>query len=96
MIQFLRLVKLGTKDAFLLESVFRKDIWEFMSLPVSEPNERAVLETIASSCSKALAGMEGIEAPEDEDENSPQSLCAIVRESETKALSRTLLALDDG
>lgn len=90
MIQFLRLVKLGTKDAFLLESIFRKDIWEFMSLPVSEPNERAVLETIASSCSKALAGMEGIEAPEDEDENSPQSLCAIVRESETKALSRTL------
>ncbi|GFH60911.1 large subunit of ribulose-1,5-bisphosphate carboxylase [Chaetoceros tenuissimus] len=81
---------LGTKDAFLLESVFRRDIWEFMSLPVSEPNERAVLETIASSCSKALAGMEGIEAPEDEDENSPQSLCAIVRESETKALSRTL------
>jgi len=90
MIQFLRLVKLGTKDAFLLESVFRKDVWEFMSLPVSEPNERTVLETIANSCSKALAGMEGIEAPEDEDENSPQSLCAIVRESETKALSRTL------
>ena len=26
MIQFLRLVKLGTKDAFLLESVFRK-LW---------------------------------------------------------------------
>ncbi|KAL7516784.1 hypothetical protein ACHAWX_001763 [Stephanocyclus meneghinianus] len=27
MIQFLRLVKLGGKDAFLLESIFRKEVW---------------------------------------------------------------------
>lgn len=27
MIQFLKLVKLGGKDAFLLESIFRKEVW---------------------------------------------------------------------
>ena len=90
MIQFLRLLKLETKDAFLLESIFRKEVWEFMSMPVSEPNERAVLDTIANACSKGLASMKSIEENNDEDENSPVSLCAAVMESEKRALSRTL------
>ncbi len=92
MIQFLRLSKLGTKDAFLLESIFRKDVWGFMSLPVSELNERNVLETIASSCTKALEDMETVnnEYDESKDVLSPTNLCAIVRKSESKALTRTL------
>jgi [ribulose-bisphosphate carboxylase]-lysine N-methyltransferase len=92
MIQFLRLIKIGTKDAFLLESVFRNEVWEFMSLPVSEGNEKDVLETIISSCTEALTEMEEVNASYDDslDESCPTNLCAIVRESESKALSRTL------
>jgi [ribulose-bisphosphate carboxylase]-lysine N-methyltransferase len=92
MIQFLRLAKLGLKDAFLLESIFRKDVWGFMSLPVSEPNERDVLATIASACTSAIEEMEGVDMSYDESKafNSPSNLCAIVKDSESKALSRTL------
>lgn len=92
MIQFLRLVKLGGKDAFLLESVFRKEVWGFMSLPVSEINEKEVLDEITSACNKALSDMES--APKfdltDDSANTPAGLCAIVRQSESKALTRTL------
>lgn len=28
-------------DAFLLESIFRNEVWEHMQLPISEDNERA-------------------------------------------------------
>ena len=92
MIQFLRLVNLGTKDAFLLESVFRRDIWGFMSLPVSEINERDVLETIVTSCTNALKDMEAMENAYDEekDVSCPSNICALIKESETRALSRTL------
>ena len=92
MIQFLRLSLLGTKDAFLLESVFRKDVWGFMSLPVSEINERAVLDSIISKCNSALDDMKGVESDYDDslEESLPSNLCAIVRKSESKALSRTL------
>lgn len=91
MVQFLRLVKLGSKDAFLLESVFRKEVWEFMSMPVSESNERDVLDAISNSCSKGLVEMEGMEdSIGDDDVMSPASLCAIVRKSEKKALSSTI------
>ena len=34
-------------DAFLLESIFRQDVWSFMCEPVSEENERAVCVSIA-------------------------------------------------
>mmetsp|Transcript_17331 Transcript_17331/g.25242 ORF Transcript_17331/g.25242 Transcript_17331/m.25242 type:complete len:371 (+) Transcript_17331:1273-2385(+) len=91
MIQFLRLAKLSSEDAFLLESIFRNEIWEFMSYPVSEPNERDALEMVVAACTKALEGMEGTESSaDDEDESSPASLCAIVRASENRALTRTL------
>ncbi len=88
MIQFLRLVKLRQLDAFLLESIFRQEVWEFMSYPVSEPNEREVLEAVAAACTKGLNDQEEVES--DDDESSPLSLCSIVRDSEKKALKRTL------
>lgn len=83
MIQFVRLCKLGSTDAFLLESIFRKDIWGFMSLPVSEPNELAVVNTIIDACEKALEDMAecGQGGPE---------VCTQIRESETRALTRTM------
>jgi len=94
MIQFLRLAKLAGKDAFLLESVFRKDVWGFMSLPVSERNERDSLEAVADACSAALGGMEGASLEkvlaDGGSGDDPSVLCAVVRESEGRALGRTL------
>lgn len=96
MMQFLRLVKLGGKDAFLLESIFRKEVWEFMSEPVSERNEGSVVDTVVDACTKALKEMDELEESSQEEENeeaeedTPKSLCAKVRNAERKALTRTL------
>ena len=90
MIQFMRLAKLGAKDAFLLESIFRKEVWEFMAYPVSQPNERDIVDTVADTCNKALEGMKVVEGDDGEHGDTPLDLCAIVRESESKALKRTL------
>jgi len=98
--QFLRLAKLGGKDAFLLESIFRKEVWGFMGLPVSEANERGVVEEIEAACTKALGEMDAIEKDagintsgdadtDAEDDTSPEGLCAVVRQAERKALTRT-------
>lgn len=84
MMQFVRLCKLGGTDAFLLESIFRKEIWEFMGLPVSEPNELAVVNTVIDACQKALDDLK-----QGESDKGPKVL-AELRESETRALSRTI------
>ena len=83
MIQFVRLCKLGSTDAFLLESIFRKEVWGFMSLPVSEQNELTVVNTIVHACEKALEDMG--QCPE----GGPE-VCTKLRESETRALTRTM------
>ena len=83
MIQFLRLCKLKGVDAFLLESVFRKDCWGFMALPVSEKNELDVVNAICEVCERSLADLQ--QCPE----GGPE-VCAKLRASETKALTRTL------
>jgi [ribulose-bisphosphate carboxylase]-lysine N-methyltransferase len=97
MIQFLRLKKLGgvpkPLDAFLLESIFRKDVWGFMSLPVSEMNERAVVGEIIATCAEALEKMGSVEETDESlfsDPLSPKSLCRTVRSLESKALTRML------
>jgi [ribulose-bisphosphate carboxylase]-lysine N-methyltransferase len=91
MIQFLRLVKLGGKDAFLLESIFRKEIWGFMSEPVSEENERGAVTAVIDACQNALSDM--MEDNDDVDGGGTEKdqLCSMVRESERQALSRTLV-----
>ena len=91
LIQFLRLVKLAGKDAFLLESIFRKEIWGFMSEPVSEDNEKASVSAIQEACEAALSDMNEIEA--EDSSASPslnEQLCSMVRGSEREALERTL------
>lgn len=57
MIQFVRLCKLSATDAFLLESIFRRECWGFMELPVSEKNELDVVNTITDVCRRALADL---------------------------------------
>jgi len=83
MIQFARLCQLGGTDAFLLESIFRKEVWGFMALPVSQRNELAVVQQISEICAKALEDLN--QCPE-----SGPEVCAQLRASETKALTRTL------
>lgn len=84
--QFARLVKLGNMDAFLLEALFRKEVWGFMAYPVSETNELAVVEMIVDICQTSLDDMKTVE-----DATSPNAaLCTRLRESESKALKRTL------
>jgi len=83
MIQFARLCQLGGTDAFLLESIFRKEVWGFMSLPVSERNELAVIMLISEQCEKALEDLE--QCPE-----GGPDVCTQLRSSEKKAITRTL------
>ncbi|KXZ52475.1 hypothetical protein GPECTOR_9g519 [Gonium pectorale] len=56
MMAFLRLMQIKAMDAFLLESIFRADVWGFMQDPVSEPNEESVCTTLAEGARAALAG----------------------------------------
>jgi [ribulose-bisphosphate carboxylase]-lysine N-methyltransferase len=83
MMQFVRLCTLGSTDAFLLESIFRKEVWDFMALPVSEQNELVVVNTIIDACEKALEDLRqcGQGGPE---------VCHQIRESEMRALTRTM------
>lgn len=83
MIQFARLKQLGGLDAFMLESLFRKEVWGFMAFPVSESNELAVVEEITGACQSALDDLN--QCPE----GGPE-VCTTLRESESKALKRTL------
>jgi [ribulose-bisphosphate carboxylase]/[fructose-bisphosphate aldolase]-lysine N-methyltransferase len=83
MIQFLRLCKLGGTDAFLLESIFRKDAWGFMELPVSEGNELLVVTAISEACQQVLDEFS-------ECRQGGPPVCTRLRESETRALSRTM------
>lgn len=53
---FLRLVMLGGGDVFLLEAVFRPEVWGFMAYPVSEENEAAAIDAILAACATALDG----------------------------------------
>lgn len=84
MLQFLRLCQLGNMDAFLLESIFRKDVWGFMALPVSEQNELAVMNVIGEACQRALD--EFAECPE-----GGPAVCTQLRQAEAQALTKTIV-----
>ncbi|CAN8074762.1 unnamed protein product [Agarophyton chilense] len=51
---FLRLLCLTGADAFLLEGVFRGEVWDFMALPVSADNEMAMCELVINACADLL------------------------------------------
>ncbi|KAA8497641.1 Fructose-bisphosphate aldolase-lysine N-methyltransferase, chloroplastic [Porphyridium purpureum] len=54
MIPFVRLMCLNVLDAYLLEAVFRSDVWGFMELPVSRTNEELVCESVIACCQARL------------------------------------------
>jgi hypothetical protein len=64
MIQFLRLLCLSGSDAFLLEGLFRSEVWGFMALPVSEQNERMVCELVLAVCEERLQALDAATLPE--------------------------------
>ena len=102
MLQFLRLVKLSDTDAFLLESIFRTDVWDFMAEPVSAINERAVVEYITELCQSLLDDMVDIDidtttttttkikTTEDQNNHVNTNYCITVQKIEKQALQRTM------
>eukprot|EP00887_Chlorella_sp_A99_P001195 scaffold14.g1195.t1 len=56
LLPLLRLAGLQGPDAFLLESVFRTEVWGHVQEPVSEESEEAVCRQLADGCRAALAG----------------------------------------
>ncbi|GLI66288.1 hypothetical protein VaNZ11_010049 [Volvox africanus] len=56
MLAFLRLMQLKGMDAFLLESIFRNDVWGFMQEPISEANEEALCTTLLEGARAVLTG----------------------------------------
>lgn len=51
---FLRLVCLEGKDVFILEAVFRSEVWSHLQLPFSYCNENAVCELVIQTCKESL------------------------------------------
>eukprot|EP00978_Attheya_sp_CCMP212_P007912 scaffold18371_cov56-Attheya_sp.AAC.8 len=95
LLQFMRLVKLSGKDAFLLESIFRQEVWGFMELPVSVSNERAALTSLRSLCEGHIQDMDAVEEKQQPKEESAaltkqQEQCKRVRDLERLALQRTM------
>lgn len=109
MVQFLRLVNLGGMDAFLLESIFRQEVWDFMAYPVSETNEEAVLKQVIRACHKALEdladqedssvvlgiGSDGPRLSVEDIQASPALTCAVIRELEGRALRETIKFMEE-
>eukprot|EP00173_Palmaria_palmata_P005357 Plantae.Rhodophyta-Palmaria_palmata.ctg9344.p1 GENE.Plantae.Rhodophyta-Palmaria_palmata.ctg9344~~Plantae.Rhodophyta-Palmaria_palmata.ctg9344.p1 ORF type:complete len:154 (-),score=40.52 Plantae.Rhodophyta-Palmaria_palmata.ctg9344:126-563(-) len=62
---FVRLLCLGGVDTFLLEPVFRRDVYGFMEAPVSPTNEAAMCEAIIAACEDLLDGYTGVFPEED-------------------------------
>jgi len=88
LMQFARLRELGGMDTFLLESIFRKEVWGFMAFPVSKKNELAVIKSVAGLCELSLKDLRS--CPEPSEESPRTEVCKRLRESETRALKRTL------
>eukprot|EP00593_Proboscia_inermis_P015538 CAMPEP_0171327034 /NCGR_PEP_ID=MMETSP0816-20121228/117828_1 /TAXON_ID=420281 /ORGANISM="Proboscia inermis, Strain CCAP1064/1" /LENGTH=293 /DNA_ID=CAMNT_0011826655 /DNA_START=678 /DNA_END=1560 /DNA_ORIENTATION=+ len=92
LVQFLRLCVLGGKDSFILESIFRKEVWDFMAQPMSEDNERLVVEALIGKVSDTIDDMiedddQGAEV--DVTDMTPEGLCKVLRGIERKALHMT-------
>lgn len=97
----LRLLNLGGADAFLLEGLFRNDVWETLQQPVSEENERAVFQSMVDGC---LAALDGYPTSLDEDfaavreapAGSRAAVAGQVRLGEKEALDASLRFFEAG
>jgi len=87
MLQFLRLVQLSKDDAFLLEPVFRNDVWGFMAEPVSERNENDCFSAILDFCSSSMEDKQSVEKLIDPSD-ACEKLCGEVLKIEKDALKK--------
>lgn len=55
LLAYLRLAALSGPDAFLLEALFRRDVWGHLQKPVSRENEEGLCRTMIEGCAGALA-----------------------------------------
>jgi [ribulose-bisphosphate carboxylase]/[fructose-bisphosphate aldolase]-lysine N-methyltransferase len=103
LLQFVRLRALGKFDAFLLESIFRKEAWGFMSVPVSEANELDVVEYLLEICQAALDEFAAcpVAAATSDDNGTTTStispaveLCRQLRAAETIVLERLVTIME--
>jgi [ribulose-bisphosphate carboxylase]/[fructose-bisphosphate aldolase]-lysine N-methyltransferase len=86
--QFLRLLCLRGQDAFLLEGVFRRDVWGFMALPVSHQNEKAMCEVVIAACEDALDGYhETVPENVDAGDKSRANIAELVVKGEKRVLA---------
>ncbi|KAK9846178.1 hypothetical protein WJX84_006625, partial [Apatococcus fuscideae] len=94
LLAYLRLLNLRGADSFLLESLFRNEVWGFMQAPVSEPNEKAVYDSMIEGCREAMDGRRSLgeeyAALRRAEPGSRQELALQVRVSEMEALQHTL------
>lgn len=93
LLRFLRLRHLEGSDAFLLEPIFDKEIWDFLSLPISKPNEQLVLESIRNECKAVLETLSTTTAAGDDDDDDASTMSSLfdeVRSVENEALRATL------
>jgi hypothetical protein len=58
MMHFVRFIRLGSSDAFLLKSIFRGQFLGFMELPVSEGNGLQVVKGICDAYERALTDLQ--------------------------------------
>lgn len=86
---FLRMMCLGGPDAFLLEAVFRSDVWGHMALPVSAENERAMCEAAVAACEDLLDGY-GVDEREASSDGPRQRLGRVIRDGERTILQEAV------
>lgn len=93
---FMRLVCIKATDAFLLESVFRNEVWDFMQDPVSPENEELVLDTLIATFEGSLETLlDADPIPAGPDASQRGILAQTVRESEMRALQTAILFLEE-
>ncbi|EME31265.1 Ribulose-1,5 bisphosphate carboxylase/oxygenase large subunit N-methyltransferase, chloroplastic [Galdieria sulphuraria] len=92
---FLRLICLKDKDSFILESVFRSEVWSHLQLPFSYNNEKAVCELVIQTCEESLerwhpVSLEIIERGMKDSPEIRKKMVSIIKWMEEAVLKRTI------
>ena len=101
LVRYLRFLCISGEDAFMLESIFRDQIWDFVKDPVSETNERAVCELLIGRCEEGVRILQEIDQETKGARGYVSDMARLVRQTEidqmeqvTKYIRRDMEALD--
>ena len=89
----LRLLGMKGKDAFLLESIFRKEVWDFCQAPISVDNEQEACQQMVDYGNAALAALGGSDAANAARYTrlaTREAVAAYARTSEARVLASTV------